>query len=175
MKIRLAVPALAAVLMAPAAMWAQAGAAAAPSAKIGVIDVQVAITSTAEGKQAAAELQSQFAPRQTELTNMQKQMEDEIKVYDLLKTEIPSALEERSIEDLPKLLIEFKILSGLTQKEFSRKIGMKEQQLQRYEADNFSSISFKNLLKILHAVGLEITVKGNASRGTTQPLSRASH
>src|ERR1700721_477886 len=74
MKIRLAVPALAAVLMAPAAMWAQA--APAPSAKIGVIDVQVAITSTAEGKQAAAELQSQFAPRQTELTNMQKQMED---------------------------------------------------------------------------------------------------
>jgi outer membrane protein len=75
MKIRLAVPALAAILMAPAAMWAQA--AAAPAAtKIGVIDVQVAITSTAEGKQAAAELQSQFAPRQTELTNMQKQMED---------------------------------------------------------------------------------------------------
>jgi outer membrane protein len=74
MKIRLAVPALVAVLMAPAAMWAQA--APASAGKIGVIDVQVAITSTAEGKQAAAELQSQFAPRQTELTNMQKQMED---------------------------------------------------------------------------------------------------
>src|SRR6202789_1603682 len=73
MKIRLAVPALAAVLMSPAAMWAQA--APASAGKIGVIDVQVAITSTAEGKQAAAELQSQFAPRQTELTNMQKQME----------------------------------------------------------------------------------------------------
>src|ERR1700722_11331082 len=78
MKTQLAIPALAAILMAPAAMWAQAGGAAAPASagKIGVIDVQVAITSTAEGKQAAAELQSQFAPRQTELTNMQKQMED---------------------------------------------------------------------------------------------------
>jgi outer membrane protein len=77
MKMRFAVPALAAILLAPAAVWAQAGAAASSSAaKIGVIDVQVAITSTAEGKQAAAELQSQFAPRQTELTNMQKQMED---------------------------------------------------------------------------------------------------
>lgn len=77
MKMRLAVPALAAVLLTPAAMWAQAGgAAAAATTKIGVIDVQVAITSTAEGKAAAAELQSQFAPRQTELTNMQKQMED---------------------------------------------------------------------------------------------------
>lgn len=78
MKMRFAIPALVAVLMAPAVMWAQAGGAAAPASatKIGVIDVQVAITSTAEGKQAAAELQSQFAPRQTELTNMQKQMED---------------------------------------------------------------------------------------------------
>ena len=74
MKMRFAVPAMVAVLMAPAAMWAQA--APASAGKIGVIDVQVAITSTAEGKQAAAELQSQFAPRQTELTNMQKQMED---------------------------------------------------------------------------------------------------
>ena len=79
MKMRFAVPALAAFLMVPA-MWAQTGgssaATAAASGKVGVIDVQVAITSTAEGKQAAAELQSQFAPRQTELSNMQKQMED---------------------------------------------------------------------------------------------------
>ncbi len=73
MKIRLAVPALAAFLMVPA-VWAQ-GSAPAPS-KIGVIDVQIAITSTSEGKQAAAELQSKFAPRQTELANLQKQLED---------------------------------------------------------------------------------------------------
>ncbi len=44
--------------------------------KVGVINVQVAITSTLEGKQAAAELQSQFAPRQTELDNLRKQIED---------------------------------------------------------------------------------------------------
>jgi outer membrane protein len=79
MKMRFAVPALTALLMVPA-VWAQTGgssaATAAASGKVGVIDVQVAITSTAEGKQAAAELQSQFAPRQTELSNMQKQMED---------------------------------------------------------------------------------------------------
>jgi outer membrane protein len=74
MKIRLAVPALAAFLMVPA-VWAQ-GAAAPAVTKVGVIDVQVAITSTSEGKQAAAELQSKFAPRQTELGNLQKQLED---------------------------------------------------------------------------------------------------
>ncbi len=77
MKIRLAVTAFAALLMVPA-VWAQAsGAGSAPApTKVGVINVQIAITSTAEGKQAAAELQSQFAPRQTELDNLRKQIED---------------------------------------------------------------------------------------------------
>ncbi len=76
MKIRLAVPALAIFLAMPAA-WAQAGGASASAlGKVGVINVQVAITSTAEGKQAAAELQSKFAPRQTDLDNMRKQLDD---------------------------------------------------------------------------------------------------
>src|ERR1700679_3874168 len=75
MKIRFGVPALAALLMVPA-VWAQANGAASASAKVGVISVQAAIQSTADGKQAAAELQSQFAPRQTELDNLRKQIED---------------------------------------------------------------------------------------------------
>ena len=76
MKIRAAVPALAVLLMTPA-VWAQAGGASAPApTKVGVINIQAAIASTAEGKQAGAELQSQFAPRAAELTNLQKQIED---------------------------------------------------------------------------------------------------
>jgi len=52
-----------------------AGAAAAPT-KIAVINVRNAIVATAEGKQAQAQLQSQFAPKQNELQNLQKQIED---------------------------------------------------------------------------------------------------
>jgi HTH-type transcriptional regulator / antitoxin HipB len=95
------------------------------------------------------------------LVVMQEQMENEISAFDLLKTNPASTMVERSIDELPNLLIEYKIHSGLTQKEFSKKIGMKEQQLQRYEAEDFKSISFKNLLKILHAIGLEIKIKGS--------------
>jgi outer membrane protein len=52
--------------------------AASPAAlgKVGVINIRAAIGSTAEGKQAQAELQSQFAPRQTEIENMNKQIND---------------------------------------------------------------------------------------------------
>ncbi len=57
------------------AQAAPAGAAPA-AAKVGVLNVQAAIASTAEGKQASAELQSQFAARQTELETLNKQIED---------------------------------------------------------------------------------------------------
>jgi outer membrane protein len=51
-------------------------AAPAAGAKIGVINIQQAIASTAEGKQAAAELDTQFAPRQQELESLNKQIND---------------------------------------------------------------------------------------------------
>jgi len=77
MKIRFVIPALAAALLGPALGAQSSGAKTDPAAtKVGVINIQVAITSTAEGKQAAAELQSQFAPRQSELDGMRKQIED---------------------------------------------------------------------------------------------------
>ena len=44
--------------------------------KVGVINIRGAIGNTSEGKQASAELQSQFAPRQTELENLNKQIND---------------------------------------------------------------------------------------------------
>jgi len=48
----------------------------APPAKIAVMNVRNAIVATAEGKQAQAQLQSQFAPKQNELQNVQKQIEE---------------------------------------------------------------------------------------------------
>lgn len=58
--------------------WAQTGAGAAPSSqmKFGTLNVRQAIVTTAEGKQASAQLQSQFASQQNDLQNMQKQIQD---------------------------------------------------------------------------------------------------
>ena len=53
-----------------------APAAGAAGNKIGIINVRQAIVATSEGKQASAELQSQFAARQSELENMNKQIAD---------------------------------------------------------------------------------------------------
>lgn len=67
----------AASLLVVAVVRAQSPAASpAAASKVGVINIRAAIGSTAEGKQAQAELQSKFAPRQTEIENMNKQIND---------------------------------------------------------------------------------------------------
>ena len=59
------------------AIWSQVGSSGAPApSKVGTISLQAAIVNTAEGKQASAELQTQFAARSTELQNLQKQIKD---------------------------------------------------------------------------------------------------
>src|SRR5256884_4100524 len=66
----------AAGLLIVAVVRAQSPAPSPAPGKVGVINIRGAIGSTAEGKQAQAELQSQFAPRQTEIENMNKQIND---------------------------------------------------------------------------------------------------
>ena len=70
---------VAACLVSMTAAWAQGNPTAAGSAaagKVGVINVRQAIVATDEGKQAAAELQSRFTPRQNEIEGLNKSIAD---------------------------------------------------------------------------------------------------
>ena len=68
----------AACILSTGAAWAQSPATAGSSAsgKVGVISIRQAIVTTAEGKLASAELQSQFASRQNEIEGLNKQISD---------------------------------------------------------------------------------------------------
>src|SRR5260370_2875740 len=78
------------------AQGAAPAAGAAASDKLGVLNVRQAILSTAEGKLASAELQSQFAPRQTELENLNNQIND-------LRQRLPSCEGQCSQEEIARL------------------------------------------------------------------------
>ena len=69
--------ALALLLLPATGAWAQTGGAAASGPmKIAILNVKQAIVTTVEGKQASAQLQSQFAAQQNDLQNVQKQITD---------------------------------------------------------------------------------------------------
>lgn len=65
-----------------------------------------------------------------------------------------SHLMERSGSDPGLTLIVARIAQGYSQKELASKLGLKEQQVQRYEADRYSTISLKNYKRIAVFLGV---------------------
>src|SRR5438093_9416119 len=60
------------------------------------------------------------------------------------------------VEDLPKALIRARIAAGMTQENLARRLGVKPQQVQRYEATEYESASFARILKVVQALGLSM-------------------
>jgi HTH-type transcriptional regulator / antitoxin HigA len=79
--------------------------------------------------------------------------------YESAKDGDYSELKRRAGNDLGLSLIVGRIARGLTQKELARKLGLKEQQIQRYEADRYSTISITNFHRVASVLGVQWEVK----------------
>jgi HTH-type transcriptional regulator / antitoxin HipB len=77
----------------------------------------------------------------------------EIAEYDKLQ-QGESVFKISSLTELSIALIKARIASGMTQKELAEKIGVKEQQIQRYEANHYESASFERLREVFEALGI---------------------
>lgn len=90
---------------------------------------------------------------------LRSQLEDlraELKEYDDLRTGKQKVLELDSFDKLPRALIQARIVSGLTQKELAERLGLKEQQVQRYEATEYAAVSLARINRILKALGIRV-------------------
>ena len=56
------------------------------------------------------------------------------------------------LEDLSETLIRARIAAGLTQAELAERLGMKPQQVQRYEASQYASASLERLQEVARAI-----------------------
>lgn len=61
-----------------------------------------------------------------------------------------------SFDGLAEGLIKARIASGLSQRELADRLGLKEQQIQRYEADRYGSASLQRVQEIAQAIGVRI-------------------
>lgn len=86
---------------------------------------------------------------------MQSQLESlqsELREYENLKSGQSAPPDLGYIALVPQDLIRARIASGLSQKELAERLGMPEQQLQRYEALEYESVSFARILEIAEAL-----------------------
>lgn len=113
---------------------------------------------TITSKQVSVSPNSKEEGAQNSLIRIKNDIKEEIKQYESLKNKGIPLRRKVTVAQLPNILIEHKIAKGLTQKQYSEILGIKEQQLQRYEAENYSSVSFGRLLDYLEKAKIKINL-----------------
>jgi transcriptional regulator with XRE-family HTH domain len=99
------------------------------------------------------------AIKQAEIDGVRSQLADlraELKEYDDLRSGKHLLLETVALEDLPRSLVKARIAAGLSQKDLGDRLKLKEQQVQRYEASDYSGASVSRLLEVAGALGLKV-------------------
>jgi transcriptional regulator with XRE-family HTH domain len=97
--------------------------------------------------------------RKAERDAMASQLEElqvELQAYEKLLSGEEGIFELTSLAGLPDALVRARIAAGLTHKELAERLGLKEQQIQRYEASNYSGASLDRIQMIAEALGITI-------------------
>ena len=105
------------------------------------------------------------------------ELREELTAYEELQAGRPKVLELSSLDELPAALIRARIAAGLTQRQLGDRLGMKEQQLQRYEATEYAGASLERIREVVAALGvrvLEDVFLPNADVSKARVLRRAS-
>jgi ribosome-binding protein aMBF1 (putative translation factor) len=103
---------------------------------------------------------------EAQMSAVESQLEDlreELKEYEALKTHAnnePLILELNSLEALPLALIKARIATKLSQKDLAELLGLKEQQIQRYEATEYASANLARVIEVSQVLGLKLRSTG---------------
>jgi ribosome-binding protein aMBF1 (putative translation factor) len=82
-------------------------------------------------------------------------LQAELKEYERLQRKKPSSLKLELVAELPETLIRARISAGLSQRELAERLGLKEQQIQRYEATNYETASLRRVMEVARALTSE--------------------
>jgi ribosome-binding protein aMBF1 (putative translation factor) len=89
---------------------------------------------------------------QSQLTDLQRELEE----YEALRSGSRKIAALDSLEEISITLIQARIAAGLSQEDLAVKLGLKPQQIQRYEATDYQSASLARVNEILRVLGVNL-------------------
>jgi ribosome-binding protein aMBF1 (putative translation factor) len=130
-------------------------------------DRQYRITKTQAGKFAKAIQETKASPksnahpllRKAQIDAMESQLGDlqrELEEYETLRSGRRKVATLDSLEKLSTTLIQARIAAGLSQAELATRLGLKPQQIQRYEATDYQSASLERVNQIMRILGVRL-------------------
>jgi DNA-binding XRE family transcriptional regulator len=96
------------------------------------------------------------------LQSMIDELREEIQEYERTKQGDVDMTSLTSVHMVPSTLIRARIARGLSQRQLAQLVGLKEQQIQRYESNDYSNVDLGRVQEIARAL------TGDASTGTAQ-------
>ena len=96
--------------------------------------------------------------REDAVSSQLKDLRSELKEYEDLRDGKFDMSKLGMVSSLPETLIKARIARGMSQRDLAERIGLKEQQIQRYEATDYSSASLSRIRAV---------VSGLNSKGTS--------
>ena len=97
-------------------------------------------------------VQAEREAMESQLADLQEELEE----YEQLKSAEMSVISVGSFEELADGLIKARIAGGLSQRALAKRLKLKEQQIQRYEAERYASASYQRLCQVTRALELRI-------------------
>ena len=85
-----------------------------------------------------------------------EELDEQLTEYEALRCGKIRVLELESLAELPEALIRARIAAGLTQKDLARRLGLKEQQIQRYEATRYAGATLARIGAVADALGVKM-------------------
>ncbi len=97
-------------------------------------------------------LQAEREAMESQLADLRKELDE----YEQLKSAHMSVISVASFEELADGLIKARIAAGLSQRALAQRLELKEQQIQRYEAERYASASYQRLCQVVRALEVRI-------------------
>lgn len=95
-------------------------------------------------------------PSRDALLSVLNDLRRSVAEYEALKRGDLSKAKSTSIYGLPEIIIKTRIARGLSQSDLADKLGVKPQQVQRWEADDYESINAARLFEIADILGVRM-------------------
>lgn len=109
-----------------------------------------------EVRQVPADRNAQIAELQrASLAGQLADLDAQVSEYEELRAGHLAAARVASLSDLPDALVRARIAAGLSQRELAVRLGMKEQQIQRYESESYAGASLSRLREVMDALGVD--------------------
>jgi HTH-type transcriptional regulator/antitoxin HigA len=97
-----------------------------------------------------------IAAQRAALEGQLSELENQITDYDHLRSGRVTRLVPAGLSDIGQKLIEARITKGLSQKMLAERLGMKEQQIQRYEQERYLTANLTRVAEVADALQLDL-------------------